>query len=105
MNNVYIIPTAKTLLYHNPVRPGPEAIDYVYDHGLMELTGKQKKLTKKRIKIADKIIEALPVDKRYLFNEYVELQLKDACMSIDKAIEYTIEHEAQIEEVMAGWRY
>jgi len=57
-NNIIELPTAKTYLHHNPKKPGADVLEYVYDHGLMKLAGKQKSLMNKRIKLADKILKA-----------------------------------------------
>ena len=102
MNNVILLPTAKTILHHYPKKPGIEVIELVYD-GISELTKKQRKLLEKRIKVGDQILEALPKDKKRLFDKYVSLQLDDTCLSIDRAIKWTIENEAEIKDVMLGY--
>jgi hypothetical protein len=102
MNNIIELPTAKNYIHSYHKSPGPEVIEFIYDNGLKTLTDKQRKLLSKRIALEDEIIKALPPDKRKLFNRYMDLQLQDSILSINKAIKWTINHEAEINEVMAG---
>jgi hypothetical protein len=102
MNNVLFLPTGKNYIHHYHKKPGPEVIEFIYDNGLKTLTGKQKKLLDKRIALEDEIREALPPEKRILFDRYTDLQMQEICLSTDKAIKWTIEHEAEINEVIAG---
>jgi hypothetical protein len=103
MNNIIELPTAKNYIhsYHKKLNLG-EVLEFVYNNGLRTITDKQRKLLDKRIALEDEIIKALPPDKRKLFNRYMDLQLQDSILSIDKAIKWTIDHETEINEVMAG---
>jgi len=101
-NNIIFLPTAKNYIHRYPKKPGPEVIELVYDNSLSKLSKKQKSLMNKRIKLADKILKALPVEKRKLFKKYTENQLEDSCISIDKAITWVIENEEAIKEILAG---
>jgi prophage DNA circulation protein len=100
-NNVVELPTAKNYLYNNPKSFGPEVIDLVLD-SIKTMNKEQIRLLDKRIKLADEIIKALPENKRKLFEKYTDLQLQDTILIIEKAIKWTINHEAEINEVMTG---
>lgn len=99
-NNILMLPTAKTYLHHHPKKPGSNVLELVYDRGL-KLTKKQAKILAKRVELQDKIMQALPPGKRYLFEKYMDLSIADTCMSIDQAILWTVTNEARIYEVMS----
>jgi len=98
-NNIIELPTAKTYLHHHHKRPGPEAINLVYNN--LRLTRKQARLLSKILALREQIQEALPPDKQPLFEKYIDMQLQDTCLSMDQAILWTINNEHKIDEVLA----
>jgi hypothetical protein len=99
-NNILYLPTAKTNLYNDPKSPGPEVIDLVFD-SIKTMDKEQIRILDKIIKLADEILKALPENKRKLFEEYTDLQLQDTILGMEKAVIWTVTHEAEISDLMA----
>lgn len=100
MDNLIFMPTGKNYQHCYPKKPGPNLINFIWDKGLQQMTKKQVKLIDKRIEIADQILKYLPDNKKHLLEKYDDLFTADTQILVDRAIKWTLEHEAEIKEEM-----
>lgn len=106
MNNLIMLPTAKNYLYHNRIKLNKETINevitLVYDN-ISEMTGKQFKNLKKRLKIYEELKKLLPPGKQKLLLEYEELNLNENNLALEAAINYMLKNENEISEVLVNY--
>ena len=105
MNNVIMLPTAKTYLYNNKAlkinkKTINEAVNLILDK--ITMTKEQKKDLNKRVKLFEEIKELLPPDKINLLLEYEELENKECTTILEEAISFVLENENLINDVMVS---